>query len=174
MLNGNGFAVDNYGDPSSSSNGVKGDGNTMLINSPLMGAGPLNHLGAGAGTSNGASTSNPGGGFTLSSFRPGASTATSPAGAFALSSLFPAEEQGGGTNGVGGGGGVGDLFGGAAGGGGEGGEEQFGPTPAAASASTSTAINGGMMSGEQAYRSVTKPYPYAQSYHYLVKHLKER
>ncbi|KDE03883.1 hypothetical protein, variant [Microbotryum lychnidis-dioicae p1A1 Lamole] len=30
------------------------------------------------------------------------------------------------------------------------------------------------MTGEQAYRAVTKPYPYAQSYHYLVKHLKHR
>ncbi|BGP16823.1 Transcriptional regulator of nonfermentable carbon utilization [Rhodosporidiobolus nylandii] len=32
----------------------------------------------------------------------------------------------------------------------------------------------GLMTAEEAYRSVTKPYPYAQSYHYLVKHLKER
>ncbi|SCZ90448.1 BZ3500_MvSof-1268-A1-R1_Chr9g10837 [Microbotryum saponariae] len=30
------------------------------------------------------------------------------------------------------------------------------------------------LTGEQAYRAVTKPYPYAQSYHYLVKHLKHR
>lgn len=33
---------------------------------------------------------------------------------------------------------------------------------------------GGLMTAEEAYRSVTKPYPYAQSYHFLVKHLKER
>ncbi|BGP25222.1 Transcriptional regulator of nonfermentable carbon utilization [Rhodotorula toruloides] len=32
----------------------------------------------------------------------------------------------------------------------------------------------GALTGEEAYRSVTKPYPYAQSYHFLVKHLKER
>jgi hypothetical protein len=31
-----------------------------------------------------------------------------------------------------------------------------------------------LLTAEEAYRSVTKPYPYAQSYHYLVKHLKER
>ena len=31
-----------------------------------------------------------------------------------------------------------------------------------------------IMTAEEAYRSVTKPYPYAQSYHYLVRHLKER
>lgn len=30
------------------------------------------------------------------------------------------------------------------------------------------------LTGEEAYRNVTKPYPYAQSYHYLVRHLKER
>jgi hypothetical protein len=30
------------------------------------------------------------------------------------------------------------------------------------------------LTGEEAYRNVTKPYPYAQSYHYLVGHLKER
>lgn len=33
---------------------------------------------------------------------------------------------------------------------------------------------GGVMTAEEAYRNVTKPYPYAQSYHYLVRHLKER
>ncbi|GAA5827067.1 hypothetical protein JCM3770_004535, partial [Rhodotorula araucariae] len=33
---------------------------------------------------------------------------------------------------------------------------------------------GGLMTAEEAYRSVTRPYPYAQSYHFLVKHLKER
>lgn len=33
---------------------------------------------------------------------------------------------------------------------------------------------GGLMTAEEAYRSVTKPYPYAQSYHFLVKHLKQR
>lgn len=33
---------------------------------------------------------------------------------------------------------------------------------------------GGLLTAEEAYRSVTKPYPYAQSYHYLVKHLKNR
>ncbi|KAJ8293550.1 Phenylalanine--tRNA ligase, mitochondrial [Rhodotorula toruloides] len=32
----------------------------------------------------------------------------------------------------------------------------------------------GVLTAEEAYRSVTKPYPYAQSYHFLVKHLKER
>lgn len=30
------------------------------------------------------------------------------------------------------------------------------------------------LTAEEAYRNVTKPYPYAQSYHYLVAHLKER
>ena len=30
------------------------------------------------------------------------------------------------------------------------------------------------LTSEEAYRTVTKPYPYAQSYHYLVQHLKER
>ncbi|GAA5948524.1 hypothetical protein JCM3765_004910 [Sporobolomyces pararoseus] len=32
----------------------------------------------------------------------------------------------------------------------------------------------GLMTAEEALRSVTKPYPYAQSYHFLVKHLKTR
>ncbi|KAL8280871.1 hypothetical protein RQP46_006875 [Phenoliferia psychrophenolica] len=31
-----------------------------------------------------------------------------------------------------------------------------------------------IMTAEEVYRSVTKPYPYAQSYHYLVRHLKKR
>jgi hypothetical protein len=31
-----------------------------------------------------------------------------------------------------------------------------------------------MLTAEEAYRTVTKPYPYAQSYHYLVRHLKDR
>lgn len=31
-----------------------------------------------------------------------------------------------------------------------------------------------MLTAEEAYRCVTKPYPYAQSYHYLVRHLKDR
>lgn len=30
------------------------------------------------------------------------------------------------------------------------------------------------LTSEEAYRTVTKPYPYAQGYHYLVRHLKER
>lgn len=37
-----------------------------------------------------------------------------------------------------------------------------------------TAQSTRMLTAEQAYRNVTKPYPYAQSYHYLVKHLKDR
>ncbi|GAA5823181.1 hypothetical protein JCM10212_003234, partial [Sporobolomyces blumeae] len=32
----------------------------------------------------------------------------------------------------------------------------------------------GLMTAEEALRNVTKPYPYAQSYHFLVKHLKSR
>ncbi|GAA6018087.1 hypothetical protein JCM11491_003313 [Sporobolomyces phaffii] len=32
----------------------------------------------------------------------------------------------------------------------------------------------GLMTAEEALRNVTKPYPYAQSYHFLVKHLKTR
>ncbi|GAA5929257.1 uncharacterized protein JCM15063_004100 [Sporobolomyces koalae] len=32
----------------------------------------------------------------------------------------------------------------------------------------------GLMTAEESLRSVTKPYPYAQSYHFLVKHLKTR
>ncbi|GAA5839155.1 hypothetical protein JCM11251_003691 [Rhodosporidiobolus azoricus] len=58
----------------------------------------------------------------------------------------------------------------AAGGGGGG----FGDSPAAASATGSQSGVAGLLTAEEAYRSVTKPYPYAQSYHYLVKHLKER
>lgn len=30
------------------------------------------------------------------------------------------------------------------------------------------------LTAEEAYRNVTKPYPYAQSYHYLVRHLRDR
>ena len=37
-----------------------------------------------------------------------------------------------------------------------------------------TAQSTKMLTAEEAYRAVTKPYPYAQSYHYLVRHLKER
>lgn len=33
---------------------------------------------------------------------------------------------------------------------------------------------GKIMTAEEVYRSTTKPYPYAQSYHYLVRHLKKR
>lgn len=43
-----------------------------------------------------------------------------------------------------------------------------------AGSSTSAAPTAHTMTAEQAYRSVTKPYPYAQSYHYLIKHLKSR
>ena len=32
----------------------------------------------------------------------------------------------------------------------------------------------GLLSAEEVYRQMTKPYPYAQSYHYLVRHLKHR
>ncbi|GAA6018034.1 hypothetical protein JCM10207_002749, partial [Rhodosporidiobolus poonsookiae] len=45
---------------------------------------------------------------------------------------------------------------------------EFAPSPASASGVA------GLLTAEEAYRSVTKPYPYAQSYHFLVKHLKER
>ncbi|GAA5947005.1 hypothetical protein JCM3775_004279 [Rhodotorula graminis] len=48
---------------------------------------------------------------------------------------------------------------------------QQGPSRAAFSSSPQP---GGLLTAEEAYRSVTKPYPYAQSYHFLVKHLKER
>lgn len=37
-----------------------------------------------------------------------------------------------------------------------------------------TAQSTRVLTAEEAYRTVTKPYPYAQSYHYLVKHLKDR
>ncbi|KWU44010.1 hypothetical protein RHOSPDRAFT_12418, partial [Rhodotorula sp. JG-1b] len=57
----------------------------------------------------------------------------------------------------------------------------FGPPPtdsndpAAADSSSSKRPGGsGALTAEEVYRNVTKPYPYAQSYHYLVKHLKER
>lgn len=33
---------------------------------------------------------------------------------------------------------------------------------------------GGALTAEEVYRNVTKPYPHAKSYHFLVKHLKER
>ncbi|GAA6004361.1 uncharacterized protein JCM10292_001444 [Rhodotorula paludigena] len=61
-----------------------------------------------------------------------------------------------------------------------------GASPAAAAAATGGQAGGqqqqqppqqqqgGLLTAEEAYRSVTKPYPYAQSYHYLVKHLKDR
>lgn len=88
----------------------------------------------------------------------------------AVQSLFPSSTEGGvvgGKEGDNGGygaqGGGGDLFG----------AESFGGT-ASGSQPAQLAVNGGQMTGEEAYRSVTKPYPYAQSYHYLVKHLKER
>lgn len=45
----------------------------------------------------------------------------------------------------------------------------FGPAQAGAKPPQSS-----VLTAEEAYRSVTKPYPYAQSYHFLVKHLKER
>ncbi|GAA5925306.1 hypothetical protein JCM1841_001928 [Sporobolomyces salmonicolor] len=55
----------------------------------------------------------------------------------------------------------------------------FGSGGAGLSESTAATRGGGsgvpgLMTAEEAYRAVTKPYPYAQSYHYLVKHLKER
>ncbi|GAA5899106.1 hypothetical protein JCM8208_003005 [Rhodotorula glutinis] len=50
-------------------------------------------------------------------------------------------------------------------------QAQQGPPRAAFSSSPQP---GGLLTAEEAYRSVTKPYPYAQSYHFLVKHLKER
>lgn len=174
MLNGNGFAVDGYGgggghDPRLTGSG---SGEAMLMNSPLGGGGAGLGGGAAQGGSNGQQF--------LSSFRPGASTATSPAqGAFnmspprldAVQSLFEGGKEG--ENGASGygvqssaggvGGGAGDLFG----------AESFGGT-ASGSQPAQLAVNGGQMTGEEAYRSVTKPYPYAQSYHYLVKHLKER
>lgn len=50
--------------------------------------------------------------------------------------------------------------------------EANGPT---ANSSSSKKSNGSAaLTAEEVYRNVTKPYPYAQSYHYLVKHLKER
>lgn len=56
----------------------------------------------------------------------------------------------------------------------------FGPPPtdsngpAADSSSSKRPGGSGALTAEEVYRNVTKPYPYAQSYHYLVKHLKER
>ncbi|GAA5876072.1 hypothetical protein JCM3774_004496 [Rhodotorula dairenensis] len=51
--------------------------------------------------------------------------------------------------------------------------ESNGPT-ANSSSSAKKAGGSGALTAEEVYRNVTKPYPYAQSYHYLVKHLKER
>ncbi|GAA5851661.1 hypothetical protein JCM8547_001165 [Rhodosporidiobolus lusitaniae] len=74
-----------------------------------------------------------------------------------------ASASGGGMDGSGGAGAV------------RGGGGGYGDSPAATSANGSTSSGvAGLLTAEEAYRSVTKPYPYAQSYHYLVKHLKER
>ncbi|POY75679.1 hypothetical protein BMF94_1302 [Rhodotorula taiwanensis] len=45
---------------------------------------------------------------------------------------------------------------------------------AGSSARTATGPSNGALTAEEVYRNVTKPYPYAQSYHFLVKHLKAR
>ncbi|GAA5987829.1 hypothetical protein JCM10908_007232 [Rhodotorula pacifica] len=61
------------------------------------------------------------------------------------------------------------------------GSSLFGPPPEAeadglmaANSSSKKAGGSGALTAEEVYRNVTRPYPYAQSYHYLVKHLKER
>lgn len=168
MLNGNGFAIDNYGSNQSSDPRLTGAGNgdTMLINSPL----DLGGSGAGPSTLNGNNS-------YLNNFRPAASTTTSPNNTFVMSprldtvqNLFPQDGAKGddGTPNYGGQGSSGDMFGASSG-------DQYGSAAAApAPAPQATPSNGGAMTAEEAYRSVTKPYPYAQSYHYLVKHLKER
>ncbi|GAA5856700.1 hypothetical protein JCM9279_000307 [Rhodotorula babjevae] len=53
-------------------------------------------------------------------------------------------------------------------------QQQQAQQGASRTAFSSSPQPGGLMTAEEAYRSVTKPYPYAQSYHFLVKHLKER
>ncbi|GAA5868122.1 hypothetical protein JCM1840_006149 [Sporobolomyces johnsonii] len=97
------------------------------------------------------------------------------------------------SNGGGAGGSGGFGFGGAAEGGAGAGADPFsspaangtqpldfgsggGAGPSESTAATTGGGSGvpGLMTAEEAYRGVTKPYPYAQSYHYLVKHLKER
>jgi hypothetical protein len=191
MLNGNGFAVDGYGNS---------NGNAMLIHSPLDG-GSLN-LGGGGPTSSHAN-----GGYLT--FRP-PSTSTSPSGVAAsfmspprlqdtAQNLFPpptGSDAAGGpkpdlsalrstttTDGSGNAfpGGQGNLENGM-------GQAMYGDgqqqqhqhqqqqqhSGSGSGAGSGSGPNASTMTGEEAYRAVTKPYPYAQSYHYLVKHLKQR
>ncbi|GAA6044210.1 hypothetical protein JCM8097_004675 [Rhodosporidiobolus ruineniae] len=145
MLNGNGFALD--------------------VPTPAGGPGPsgLTGLGGMGGLGGGV------GGAGMKSTADGESMLLDPSGSGANGASLP----------QGGAGGANGTTPGSAPGGGGGGE--YGESPASAVQGGSGAGAGGggsgvagLLTAEEAYRSVTKPYPYAQSYHYLVKHLKER
>ncbi|KAM0789494.1 hypothetical protein ACM66B_000313 [Microbotryomycetes sp. NB124-2] len=169
MLNGNGFTLDNFGQQTQTAGDPRLTGtanaSTMLVNSPLGNS--LNLTGA--------SLAPPANGYpaaSTSSFRAGPSTQTSPIetnvygmsprlqdtvqNLFAPPTSKPVTSQAGG----------GDVFGSNS--------DPFvasGPGGTAASAKP-RAVNGSL-TVEEAY-NVTKPYNYAQSYHYLIKHLKSR
>lgn len=175
MLNGNGFSLDNYNQtPSDPRLNGNANGSTMLVNSPLSGTLTL------GGAASMAPTSTNG---YVSTFRAGPSTQTSPvdAHAFGMSprlqdsvqnlfapaptvpkieegSAFGQTTQQGGTSG--------EVFGPNL--------DHFAASAAGGTASTARPVaNNGAMTADEAY-AVTKPYNYAQSYHYLIKHLKSR
>jgi hypothetical protein len=155
MLNGNGFALDAH--TPNLSGGIGGGGVNNSFD-PRFGGGNQNNGGGRATTASGEDVMLGGGGASVND---GKSTA-----------------QGDGENSTGG---FGDfnqqkdadteMFSNDAGNAGGGGSS--------ATADRTTAQNlgsgvPGLMTAEEALRSVTKPYPYAQSYHFLVKHLKTR
>lgn len=198
MLNGNGFSDQTYHHPAPEAHHAEdarlsggANGSTMLINSPLggtLGLGGMDRVpvvSAGHTPSYGASIFGGGGG------RGTGSSATSPAGGMSFGSimspprmqdtvqdLFPSIP---GIPGL-----KPDLstmrstsdshspsgFGGEGAAGSGSGNLSFQLEERAYEGRTAQSTK--MLTAEEAYRAVTKPYPYAQSYHYLVRHLKER
>lgn len=169
MLNGNGFAVDNYGaaDQDPRLNGI-GNGSEMLIDgngsSPLggtLGLAGMERAPVASPSVSGMAGGGLGGYGGLFDKRPGSSSATSPSGAvsFGGNVMSPPRLQD--TH---------DLFPAVAAA-----LKPEGPETAPQAEPTSSASDTSrVMTAEEVYRNVTKPYPYAQSYHYLVRHLKTR
>ncbi|KAK4054217.1 Transcriptional regulator of nonfermentable carbon utilization [Microbotryomycetes sp. JL201] len=170
MLNGNGFSLDNFGQQAQGASDPRLTGtanaSTMLVNSPL--GNPINLTNT--------SLAPPVNGYpaaSTSSFRAGPSTQTSPMDTnvygmsprlqdtvqnlFAPPTSKPTGQAANATS---------DMFGSNL--------DQFvsSGTGGTAASAKPRAVNGSL-TVEEAY-SITKPYNYAQSYHYLIKHLKSR
>ncbi|GAA5897960.1 uncharacterized protein JCM6883_000875 [Sporobolomyces salmoneus] len=155
MLNGNGFALDAH--TPNLSGGIGGGGGSNNTFDPRFGTG------GGGGAQNGRLGGEE---MLLGGSRPDGTAKETPEGAGGGYGSFDQEKQG-----------DTEMFSGEVGGAEGMSNTEVGRAtyqqPPQQQTSTGSGVPG-LMTAEEALRNVTKPYPYAQSYHYLVKHLKTR